>query len=163
MSGDTIELDYGDEAVARTLVIVQSPLLALDAGFERRWFASDLQAGLPRLPAQQREQWTPQQLSLDRLQAFSVKKGCYPGQEIVARTHFLGKAKRGIALFEADASVEAGMDVGDGERTVGSIISVVQDQTTLALAVLPLDRSAAPLHAGAAVLRGIPLRDGLVR
>ena len=57
--------------------------------------------GLPRLPASQREQWTPQQLALDRLAAYSVKKGCYPGQEIVARTHFLGKAKRSLQCFSA--------------------------------------------------------------
>ena len=71
---------------------------------QARWFAHDLHAGLPRLPASQREQWTPQQLSLERLHAFSVKKGCYPGQEIVARTHFLGKAKRGLVLFESRRS-----------------------------------------------------------
>ena len=76
-----------------------------------RWKAFDLLHGLPRLPAEQREQWTPQQLSLERLQAFSVKKGCYPGQEIVARTHFLGKAKRGLVLFEADRPVAPGSEV----------------------------------------------------
>ena len=163
MHGDAFELDYGDAGVARTLVIAPATLPAADAGFERRWFATDLQAGLPRLPAQQREQWTPQQLSLERLHAFSVKKGCYPGQEIVARTHFLGKAKRGLALLEAVAGVEPGMEVKDGERVVGSIISVSQDEPRLALGVLALDRLAAPLHAGAAALREIPLRDGLGR
>ena len=65
--------------------------------------AFDLEHGLPRLPASQAEHWTPQQLSLERLGAFSVKKGCYPGQEIVARTHFLGKAKRGLALLEGSS------------------------------------------------------------
>ncbi|PSD48303.1 hypothetical protein C7E25_24255, partial [Stenotrophomonas maltophilia] len=36
------------------------------------------------------EVWTPQQLGLDRLNGYSVKKGCYPGQEIVARTRATG-------------------------------------------------------------------------
>src|SRR5690606_19504182 len=58
-----------------------------DAAAVARWDAFDLRHGLPRLPPSQAEQWTPQQLSLERLRAFSVKKGCYPGQEIVSRTH----------------------------------------------------------------------------
>src|SRR3546814_7533832 len=52
-----------------------------------------------------------------------VKKGCYPGQEIVARTHFLGQAKRGLALFECDAPLEAGQQVMDGDRALGAIAS----------------------------------------
>ena len=62
-------------------------------------------------------------LSLERLRAFSVKKGCYPGQEIVARTHFLGQAKRGLVLFEADAPVAVGSEVRDGERVLGTVVS----------------------------------------
>ncbi len=160
---EVIELDYGDDGGGRTLVITPSLLSDPDKDFERRWFAADLRAGLPRLPVAQREQWTPQQLSLERLQAFSVKKGCYPGQEIVARTHFLGKAKRGTALFEPAAAVESGMEVSDGNRSLGSIISVVGGETPLALAVLPLDRQAASLVAGGVALHEIALISGLQR
>ena len=163
MRGDTIELDYGDDGTDRTLVVASSPLRGLDEDFEHRWFASDLQAGLPRLPVAQRQQWTPQQLSLERLQAFSVKKGCYPGQEIVARTHFLGKAKRGIVLFEAGGTVETGMEVSDGERAIGSIISVGSGETPLALAVLPLERQPASLLACGVALHEIALIGGLQR
>ena len=82
-----------------------------DTAGAARWQAFDLEHGLPRLPASQAGHWTPQQLSLERLQAFSVKKGCYPGQEIVARTHFLGQAKRGLALLEATPRWYAGRDL----------------------------------------------------
>ena len=99
-------------------------------------------------------------LSLDRLQAFSVKKGCYPGQEIVARTHFLGQAKRGLVLFEADAPVAVGGDVRDGERVLGSVVSAAGQ---LALAVLPLDRESNALRVGDAALRERPLLGGLAR
>ena len=161
-AGDTIVLDYGDHAIARTLMITQQPL-PIDPGLEADWFASDLYAGLPRLPAAQREQWTPQQLSLERLQAFSVKKGCYPGQEIVARTHFLGKAKRGLVLLQADTMLEAGMEVSDGERVIGGIISASEGDARLAMAVLPLDRSTNSLQANGASLREVTLRNGLAR
>ena len=161
--GDAIELDYGDDEQHRTLLISTSDKQPDDDEARARWFAQDLKAGLPRLPDAQREQWTPQQLSLERLHAFSVKKGCYPGQEIVARTHFLGKAKRGLALFEADTALEAGYPVSDGSRDLGEIVSAISAATSLALAVLPLDRAPVALSANGTNLREIALLEGLAR
>ena len=98
--------------------------------------------------------------SVDRLHAYSIKKGCYPGQEIVARTHFLGQAKRGLVLFDTDDVVGIGVDVvGDG-RTLGTVISSGAD---LALAVLPLDRDPGTVQADGITLRETPLLDGLAR
>ena len=163
ITDDVIELDYGDAVQPRTLRISTDISSPLDTEASVRWKHYDLLHGVVRPPLEQREQWTPQQLSLERLPAFSVKKGCYPGQEIVARTHFLGKAKRGIVLFESGKAVEAGMDVSDGERAIGTVISVSDGNTPLALAVLPLDRSAGALHAGGVTLLEVALRSGLER
>lgn len=161
--GEAIELDYGSDQQPRTVRL--SPLAApvRDAESQARWFAQDLHAGLPRLPAAQREQWTPQQLSLERLQAFSVKKGCYPGQEIVARTHFLGKAKRGLVLFETDATPATGDTVSNDGKPLGQIVSVLSASPTLALAVLPLERESGSLSVAGAPLREVTLLDGLGR
>ena len=153
-----VELDLGGDGGPRTLRIA-TQAAAVDPDAASRWRAFDLRHGLPRLDAAQAEQWTPQQLSLDRLKAYSVKKGCYPGQEIVSRTHFLGNAKRGLALFECDAPLAAGSDVGDGDRIVGSIVSTA---SASALAVLPLERGAV-LTADGHALREQPLRGGLAR
>lgn len=57
---------------------------------------SDVEAGLPFLDAAHSEQFIGHALGLKRLGAISVGKGCYPGQEIVARTHFLGRNKRAL-------------------------------------------------------------------
>lgn len=157
-----IELDFGGRGGPRCLRIAAGPA-TLEPSAARAWSAYDLRHGLPRLAAAQREQWTPQQLSLDRLQAYSVKKGCYPGQEIVARTHFLGKAKRGLVLLEADAALAPGSVVGDGNRDIGEIVSALAGNPTLALAVLPLDRETGVLEAGGVPLREMPLQDGLAR
>ena len=132
----------------------------VDPDSSARWMAFDLEHGLPRLSTSQAEQWTPQMLSLERLHAFSVKKGCYPGQEIVARTHFLGQAKRGLVLLEADAPVAVGHEVRAGERNLGTVISA---EGQLALAVLPLDRGSDVLRVGDATLRDRPLLGGLAR
>ena len=131
-----------------------------DADALARWNAADLAHGLPRLPAAQAEQWTPQQLSLERLRAFSVKKGCYPGQEIVARTHFLGQAKRGLVLFETDAPLAASDEVTAGGRAIGSVVAATG---ALALAILPLQRDDPPPMANGSILRERALRDGLAR
>jgi folate-binding protein YgfZ len=158
-NGDGVELDMGAEGGPRCMRIGPNANYAGDG--TERWAAFDIEHGLPRLPPSQAGQWTPQQLSLDRLRAYSVKKGCYPGQEIVARTHFLGQAKRGLVLLEAGAPLAAGGEVRDGERALGTIVSGVD---RLALAVLPLERQAGfALSAEGIVLHERPLRDGLAR
>ena len=129
-------LDLGGDGGPRTLRI--GPRAGRDdADALARWRAFDLAHGLPRLAADQRERWTPQQLSLERLRAFSVKKGCYPGQEIVARTHFLGQAKRGLALLQPAMPVAAGAGVGVAGAAAGTVVSAVAQPLPLALAVLP--------------------------
>ena len=90
--GDVLELDLSGDAGERTLLLgVEAPT---DPAAEQEWSVLDLRHGWPGIPGAHLDAWTPQQLSLQRFAAFSVRKGCYPGQEIVARTHFLGRAKR---------------------------------------------------------------------
>ncbi|WP_166926848.1 CAF17-like 4Fe-4S cluster assembly/insertion protein YgfZ [Xanthomonas sp. 60] len=158
-----LELDIGSGALPRTLRIAAAGDpggAAGDAAFTTAWRASDLRFGLPRLVQGQREQWTPQQLGLDRLNGYSVKKGCYPGQEIVARTHFLGKAKRGVQLLELDRPCEAGASVEQAGAPLGTVVSTAG---TLALAVLPLETSEAPVSVDGQDARRVPLLDGLGR
>ncbi|MBB6599014.1 folate-binding protein YgfZ [Luteimonas sp. MC1825] len=172
LAGDAasgVELDLGDGTLPRRLR-VSAVAAGPDPAAQARWHAFDLAHGWPRLPPSQTEAWTPQQLSLDRLKAYSVRKGCYPGQEIVARTHFLGKAKRGLVLFGAPVAPAAGSDVlGDGKPlgTVacsGDAAGSGFPAAALALAVLPLERDdSATLEADGRTLAVLPLRDGLAR
>ena len=78
-------------------------------------------------------------LSLERLHAFSLKKGCYPGQEIVARTHYLGQARRGLSRVLGHG-LELGATLRNAEDDpIGSIICVTPDAES-GLAVLQLDK-----------------------
>ena len=164
MAPDGFAFDFGGDGGPRTLWAGPRLEAVEDAGACARWAAFDVAHGLPRLPESQAGQWTPQQLSLDRLRAYSVKKGCYPGQEIVARTHFLGQAKRGLVLFECDAPLAAGQQVMDQERALGTIASAATSAGRhLALAVLPLDAPTAAAAVDGHSLRPLPLRDGLAR
>jgi folate-binding protein YgfZ len=137
---------------------------AADDNAASSWRACDLRGGLPRLEAGQRAQWTPQQLSLERLDAYSVKKGCYPGQEIVARTHFLGKAKRQLVLMEASGEVAAGQRVSDGERELGDVVSVATDGTSrLLLAVMHMERATRAWKIGEVEAGEVALQDAPAR
>ncbi len=62
-----------------------------DAG---QWRYIELRRGVAWLGTETSGQFLPQMLGFDRIGAVNYKKGCYPGQEIVARTHYLGKVKR---------------------------------------------------------------------
>ncbi|MGY1519955.1 CAF17-like 4Fe-4S cluster assembly/insertion protein YgfZ [Luteimonas sp. A482] len=156
-----LQLDLGGAGGARTLAVgtAQAPE---DTAAAARWRALDLAHGLPRLEPDQVEQWTPQQLSLDRLRAYSVKKGCYPGQEIVARTHFLGQAKRGLVRLGAAAGIPAGdvFTVDAPDRAAGRIASSAGAE---ALAVLPVDAGDGAYLVGGMECRRLPLLDGLAR
>lgn len=156
-----IELDLGGDGGARTLRAGAAPA-PQEAGVAARWKAFDLAHGLPRLDPAQAGQWTPQQLSLDRLRAYSVKKGCYPGQEIVARTHFLGQAKRGLFRLSAASELGAGEEVlsADAPRAVGQVVCSAGHE---GLAVMPLDAGDGPFLVAGARCERRPLLDGLAR
>jgi len=66
---------------------------------QAEWFAADIAAGLPHVFAATSEQFTPQMLNVDLIDGVSFSKGCYTGQEIVARTHHLGRVKRRTMRF----------------------------------------------------------------
>jgi folate-binding protein YgfZ len=68
---------------------------------EPAWHWRLVQAGIPRLGAALQDQFVPQMLNLERIGAISFDKGCYPGQEIVARSQYLGQVKRRLALLHA--------------------------------------------------------------
>ena len=109
------------------------------------WEWLEIQAGIPDIVPTTQEEFVPQMLNLDALDAINYKKGCYTGQEIVARTHYLGKVKRRTQLAHI-ASAEppiAGDDVldKDGNET-GKIV-----------------RSAASPHGGFDVLAQVRLES----
>lgn len=85
-----------------------------EAGFascdESAWEQALLEAGIAWLHPQTSGRFLPQELNLDRLNALSYDKGCYPGQEIIARVHYRGKVKRRLAHLctEDDIPLEPG-------------------------------------------------------
>jgi tRNA-modifying protein YgfZ len=64
------------------------------------WRLEDIRAGLPEVVPALADHLLPQWMGLDRLGAINVGKGCYPGQEIMARLHFKGGNKRGLCQLQ---------------------------------------------------------------
>ena len=67
------------------------------------WRWTDIQAGLPQILEATREQFVPQMVNFELVGGVNFRKGCYPGQEIVARSQYLGKLKRRMLLSSVDA------------------------------------------------------------
>lgn len=67
------------------------------------WQWLEIRAGVPIVLPETQEAFVPQMVNLERIGGVSFKKGCYPGQEIVARTHYLGKLKRRMYLAHVDS------------------------------------------------------------
>jgi folate-binding protein YgfZ len=96
-----------------------------------RWAWLDIRAGLPNVVPAISEEFVPQMTNLDLLGGVSFSKGCYPGQEIVARMHYLGRLKqRMVAAHLAGQTVpQAGDKVyaaSHGEQSAGTIVDARQ-------------------------------------
>ncbi|MBL8500854.1 MAG: folate-binding protein YgfZ [Nitrosomonas sp.] len=68
------------------------------------WNWLDIESGIPVILPETQEMFLPQMINLDAIGGVSFKKGCYPGQEIVARTQYLGKLKRRMFLAHIDST-----------------------------------------------------------
>jgi folate-binding protein YgfZ len=102
-------------------------------------WTQQLQLGIPWIVAATSERFLPQMLALERLQAYSLRKGCFPGQEIVARTHYLGRSKRRLVRLTA---VEGGAEPGaelcpmDSDTGIGVLIAAGASSECDGLAVV---------------------------
>ena len=110
--------------------------------------------GYPFIGTEQSEEFTPHMLNLDLLDTISLDKGCYTGQEIVARTHYRGKTKRRCLRFESSTPASPGDKIYAGERAVGEVVNAAG---TDLLAVVPVDQADAALTIDGTALRHLPL------
>lgn len=91
-----------------------------------RWEWLEIQAGIPVITAGTQEHFVPQMTNLELIGGVSFKKGCYPGQEIVARSQYLGKVKRRMyrVRIQSDAAPLAGDELF-GQGTTGQSAGMI--------------------------------------
>lgn len=161
----TLPTELADEVMKRLTMFrfrAKVEFEAQDASIEQlgirnsydEWRLDNLHAGIPEILRAQSEEFTPHMLNLDLLDAVSVDKGCYPGQEIVARTHFRGATKRRCLRFESAAPVSPGDKVSDGKRDVGEVLNAIGNDI---LAVVPVARADEALNVGGVALLHLSL------
>ena len=109
------------------------------------WRAADIAAGLPQVYSSTSEVFVAQMLNLDELGGIAFDKGCYTGQEVIARAHYRGRVKRRIQRFHIPGGRPVPGDSGtlpDG-RTFQVVESVpTEDGGSEVLAVAPLSAGA---------------------
>lgn len=94
------------------------------------WQWLDIQAGIVLVSAATKEEFVPQMANFDKIGGVSFHKGCYPGQEVVARAKYLGKIKRHLYRIRTDAPVDAGASLfqaENGELPSGIVASAAPD------------------------------------
>lgn len=91
------------------------------------WRLTEIHAGMPQVTQATQEQFVPQMINFELIGGVNFKKGCYPGQEIVARSQYLGKLKRRMLLATVDATnTSAGMEIfssTDPEQPCGMVVN----------------------------------------
>lgn len=102
---------------------------------ESDWACQDIQTGLPWIESLTQDLFIPQTLNLELIGGVSFTKGCYPGQEIVARSHYRGTIKKRMALGKLTQQIESpplpGADVFDAtepDQPCGRLINVSATQ-----------------------------------
>ncbi len=139
-------------------VAPNGPARRVDACDAAHWRWLEVRAGLPRVTLATQDRFVPQMLNLEALGGVDFRKGCFPGQEIVARSQYLGKLKRRTALASIAATgavPSPGTDIHHGGEAEASGLVVNaergRDGTIALLIELPVARfESTELHVGTA-------------
>lgn len=150
--------EHCTSATNETIAISDQQLLCLSQGNDETletqltqsddelWQQTDILAGRGWVTAATREEFLPQMLNLDcdAMAGISFKKGCYTGQEIVARMHYKGQTKKRLYAFTSDnqavITVGDSLYAGSESKVIGSVINVSNSATgTSLLAVASID------------------------
>jgi tRNA-modifying protein YgfZ len=153
------------QGVARYLLAVTAPseAPALPALPAAAWAWLEVTSGVARIVAATVEQFVPQMVNLELVGGVNFQKGCYPGQEVVARSQYRGTLKRRAFVFDLDAAAQPGQEVfhsDDAGQPAGMVINAASlDEAHRALVEIKLAAlDAGTLHLGAA--GGPQLRRG---
>jgi folate-binding protein YgfZ len=127
------------------------------------WSLLDILAGLPWITSATQEQYLPQMLNLDALKALSYKKGCYPGQEVIARLHYRGQVKKRLQLINTSQSLTVGdfIYLKESDNKIGTVINSGPhpDGLCYALAVIDSDKINEPLFADTKCVHDVSIME----
>ncbi len=127
---------------------------AFDGNLES-WRVDNLNNGIAEISSAQTEEFTPHMLNLDLVDAVSFDKGCYTGQEVVARTHYRGSSKRRMYRFESGANAQPGDDLLDGDAKAGTVVNSLGSDLLAVVSSARL-KDTLTIDGGTATLKRLP-------
>ena len=118
-----------------------------------RWL--EVHSGVARIVGATVEHFVPQMVNLELVGGVNFQKGCYPGQEVVARSQYRGTLKRRAYVVQAEAALQPGQEIfspAEPEQPVGEVVlaAAPAGRTPAALVELKIAAAHGPLHAGSA-------------
>jgi len=119
------------EQVPRCLLVqpVAGQLPTLPGLDARAWGFLEVMSGVPRITAATAEQFVPQMVNFELVGGVHFQKGCYPGQEVVARSQYRGTIKRRMHLFATNGSAQPGQEVfhsDDPAQPAGMVVNAAE-------------------------------------
>jgi folate-binding protein YgfZ len=118
---------YPIPSAARYLVLAPAGMLSLDDGLSLDdWLLSEIFSGIGDVQAATFEAFVPQMLNYESVDGVNFKKGCYPGQEVVARSQFRGILKRRTYLVSSSLPLHSGQEIFHSTETSQPSGQVVQ-------------------------------------
>lgn len=109
------------------------------------WEKQDILSKIPWIDFENKEKYLPQIINLDKLNAISYKKGCYSGQEVIAKVHYRGKIKRNMVLISSKNELTPGSYLYEksSDKKVGDILNTStkkSDNNFFSLAIIESEK-----------------------
>jgi tRNA-modifying protein YgfZ len=125
------------------------------------WTLEEIRAGRPLVTQATQDQFIPQMVNYEHLGAVDFQKGCYPGQEVVARAQYRGQVKRRMVRVRAPVPLRAGQDLYSDDlpgQASGTVVNAAGDEALAVVQIGALEKGAAVrVEANGAPLEVLPL------
>jgi folate-binding protein YgfZ len=153
-----------NQSFQRTLIAqkkAEATLSSVDQASLYQWNSLEVLSAIPRIVLATQEQFVPQMINFESVAGVDFKKGCYPGQEIVARSQYRGAVKRRLQLVHVDSSSTAlefskpGVELfqeGDASQPCGMVVLAATNAANLARIDLQVECKLDALEIGAIYL-----------
>jgi folate-binding protein YgfZ len=153
--GDAVQIALPGPGRAMRVQPVDQPVPAGTTMTSDDWAWAEAEAGVAWVRGATVEAFVPQMINFEVLGGVNFKKGCYPGQEIVARSQYRGTLKRRLQVFETDAPATIGQEIfhsADPEQPAGVVASsgARNGRTAIAAEIKLAALESGSLHLGSA-------------
>ena len=155
------------DGLPRAVLVAAAAPTSLPAIDLTDWCRLEVRSGIATIEAATVDQFVPQMINFEQVGGVNFQKGCYPGQEVVARSQYRGTIKRRTYVFDSDVALAPGQEVfhsSDASQPAGMVVNAAGDADGRGVSALVEVKMAmlesGSLHVGAADgprLRQVPL------